>query len=294
MTDTTDELALRIKDLYRKLASSSLSSDEMVDLPEGFEDAGPEAIDDLVAKKTVTEEDILPIARFKADMGTILDVGAHWGYTAVSMRNAGTTCPILSFEALAAHRRCLARFKEIDPNYDFHIGPVSDKPGEVVMYNIVANGTPITGINSIGGATLTEAHAQITADAARAYCGSTAHIDVKIGVYRAKTRVLDDLLDATKFRMQTQKIAVMKIDVEGHEAYVVRGGIRRIATSKPLLIVEYGGVNNPILDVIGKLGYKMARRDGDRIEPYDGAIAYMNQYFYHADKLPEYKKIGLM
>jgi FkbM family methyltransferase len=289
-----EELVNRISTLYRSLADGSLAEQDTIELPSLFNDVEPTTVVKLYNDKTVSEEDTRAFSRFTAKMGTILDIGAHWGYTAISFRSAGTDCPILSFEALNAHKRCLAELKKIDGNYDFHIGPLSDKKADVQMYNLVAKGIPLTGINSIGGATLVETHVKIAAEAIVKYYGVSKAEDVKIGVYRTRTRTLDDVLATEKFAVPVKKIIGVKIDVEGHEVQVLRGGAKTINESKPLLMLEYG-TNFPILmNDLKKIGYKHGTRVEDRIEPSDDLVTGVNHFFYHPDHLTMYQEIGLM
>ena len=291
--ETLEQLSGRVADLYRRLATGTLPTQDIVELPKLFDDTDPIHLANIYKTKQVTEADVLPLRHFTAKHGVILDIGAHWGYTAASMRSAGATSPIISFEALNAHERCLACLRELDDAYDYHIGAVSDAPGEVIMYNLVAHGTPITGINSIGGTTLTEGHAMITAQASRAYHPTVAKMDLKIGVYRTKSRTLDEILAKEKFWVTTAKVAAMKIDVEGHETQVLRGALKTVKKHKPLLMIEYGMAVAGMLQLVSSLGYKQAIRHDDWLEPVDLAPADINNFFYHPDQAAEYARIGL-
>lgn len=105
-----------------RCAAGELETDDIIALSFEWLDAPPEAIDNVLSKKEDAEPDILPFRHFGREDGVILDIGAHWGYTAASMRLAGARSPIVSFEAIGAHRPCLERLKQLDTSYDFFIG----------------------------------------------------------------------------------------------------------------------------------------------------------------------------
>lgn len=63
-----------------------------------------------------------------------------------------------------------------------------------------------------------------------------------------------DKLDNFTFN---KPIALMKIDVEGHELEVIRGGLETIRKHKPVIIIEIK--NNDIFDLIRGLGYTIKR-----------------------------------
>jgi FkbM family methyltransferase len=289
-----DELEDRISKLFRRLAAGRLEPDDIVALPAGFEDASPQSMDDLVSSGRVHDPEILPFGRLTAEMGTIFDIGAHWGYTAAGIRSAGSDCPIISFEALAEHQRALMRLREIDPGYDYRIGPLGDRRRSVTLYNVLANDRPVFGINSVDGTTLIPSQAKHIAAAARAYCPGASTIDVKIAERRLETDTLDRILQAHAFRLPVDRIAAMKIDVEGYERNVVLGAKNTIAASKPLLLIEYNGIRNPILADLKRLGYRRALRDEDRLKAYDGSLFLNGYYFYHPARASEYQAVGLI
>ncbi len=137
-----DKLKDDILRLYTRCVAAELQADDIVVLPPEWFVAAPESIDDILNKKAIIEPDIAPFRHFGREDGVILDIGAHWGYTAASMRLAGATSPIISFEAIRAHRPCLERLKQLDPSYDFFIGALSDEEATVDLWCPVVNGVP--------------------------------------------------------------------------------------------------------------------------------------------------------
>ena len=72
----------------------------------------------------LSEPEFMVFKHFNQDVGTILDIGANYGYAAASIWAAGATSKILSFEPNPWHRPCLLRIKEMRPAlFDFiHLG----------------------------------------------------------------------------------------------------------------------------------------------------------------------------
>ena len=289
-----DALDSQISELYSPLAGQRPLPEDTIRLARTWTDSDPRFIVEQWNLRHVTEKDILPLRRFNSSMGTILDVGAHYGYTAVSMRFAGTDCPIISLEAVAANRACLQALKTLDHNYDFFIGAASDRDHKVTLYTPVANGQPIGGINSIDGGTLTQSHVGVAARAIRAWLPGETSFDVKLGAHRVSASPLDDILESTTFRVDTGKIAAVKIDVEGHERQVLAGMRRLVALHKPLLIIEGTRQNPRILADLFSLGYLTALREDDFLIPNANPDTAPNYYFFHHSAASTYKNIGLL
>jgi FkbM family methyltransferase len=206
--------------------------------------------------KEILEEDARVFARFKTKLGTILDVGAHWGYMALSMRRTGMTCPILSFEALEVHRPGLQRLKEIDTvGYDYRISAIADKAGTATLYGPVVNGKPIFGFNSINGNLFKEWHATMVT--------SLLGIEIpeadsyKFQFYKTVMNcvTIDEILASQKFSVPIDKIAAIKIDVEGYEPQVIAGAEKIIMRDRPFIFAENGRRTPEVVALLEKNGY---------------------------------------
>ena len=86
---------------------------------------------------------------------------------------------------------------------------------------------------------------------------ATIHKDNKIMNYE-KVIVDSKKLDDCEFK---NKISLIKIDVEGHEIPVIKGGIKTISSNKPVLIVEIDENHSKLkvsstISFINSLGYK--------------------------------------
>lgn len=78
-----------------------------------------------------------------------------------------------------------------------------------------------------------------------------------IGSADAGVQVLTVSLDALSI---AQKVALIKIDAEGHEAHVLAGMWQLIERSRPVLIIETG--SEPLVDEVKRRGYAVVRSAG--------------------------------
>jgi len=86
---------------------------------------------------------------FKDEAGTVLDIGAHFGYSAASIWAAGATTSILSFEPNPWHAVCLDRIKAIRPGkFDYATLGIGDVPRAVCFVMPVIEGVGISGLSS--------------------------------------------------------------------------------------------------------------------------------------------------
>src|SRR5262249_47688413 len=157
-----DALARAVDGLYARLGQGALRPDDIVtlaDLPQARSDRRWIAHD--YAAKARREADAGVVARFTRDMGTILDCGAHWGYTALAIRMFGADCPVASIEASSTNADCLAELRRLDGNYDFVIAALGAEPARHDLYCPVVNGFAITGLNCIDGKLFNAGHRAI-------------------------------------------------------------------------------------------------------------------------------------
>jgi FkbM family methyltransferase len=283
--------------LYDRLEKGTLRPDDTVPLVITGTEGDPNYLKAGVANKVIHQEDAIVFKHLTSEMGTILDVGAHWGYMAMSILNSGTSCPLVSFEAVPYNRVCLETLRDISAHYDFMIGAVSDTVGQVRFYNPVVNGTPISGVNSVNGVTLGQWWVPSTVETVEKYFAHTLKFFQKtrfqLGVYDIEARPLDALLTDHKFRVPVHKIAAIKIDVEGHEAAVLRGARSIVNRDRPLMMVE-GGSDAGIVSFLADLGYTMVQRIGDQLQPLNGHGLVANEFFVHESRTVEYRRIGLL
>jgi FkbM family methyltransferase len=290
--------------LYERLASGTLGPGDTVPLDVSKAEGKPKYLQNGLKSGLIDQQDALVFKHLTADMGVILDVGAHWGYMAMSMLNVGTPCPVVSFEAIPYNLKCLQTLKAASSRYDFVIGAVSDTVGTVTLYNPVVNGTPMSGVNSINGETLGLWWVPSTVEMVEKYHRykwmirarsllSKTPAKFQLGVYTIEARPLDVILATHTFRFPVDRVAALKIDVEGHERAVLDGARKTIERDRPLMIVE-GGSNEAVTTYMSAAGYSMVQRNNDHLEPLSAHALVANEFFVHASRMEQYQSIGVL
>lgn len=156
-----------------------------------------------------------------------IDVGANIGLYCGLMVEHAKACH--AFEANPYLARQLRRAGV--PGLIVINAAVSDQPGELTLY--VPERTP-------GLATVEQAHP----DASKTGVGPVATIKVK--AVRLDDSVFED-------------VSFMKIDVEGHEEAVLKGGERTIERNRPFMVIESENRHNP--GAVGRVFRFLSSRD---------------------------------
>jgi len=114
------------------------------------------------------------------------------------------------------------------------------------------------------------------------------------------TQRLDDVLATRRlfgllppFRVDTRRIAVIKLDVEGYEANVLRGAPATLARQKPFIMVEEGNRNAEVAAILTAAGYRYAEREGLKLVEKSGHSSALNGYWFHGERAGEYAALGL-
>lgn len=148
---------------------------------------------------------------------TAVDVGGHVGLWSFNLAHRFNW--VHAFEPVAAHRECFAS----------NVFPHQGKPGYVTLYPLALGAEP--GFVSI--------------DTETGSSGNSAVFRTRTG--ETESRVLPVALDSTEgpyVEMRTldsfgfQELDFLKIDTEGFEENVLRGGEQTIKACKPVIVVE--------------------------------------------------------
>ena len=84
------------------------------------------------------------------------------------------------------------------------------------------------------------------------------------------------------------------LDVEGHEAAVLKGAQATLEYHKPLILLEGANRDPAVLDTLKPLGYVFADLHGDACVLDDQMSMKVNGFFLHSSKLDHYRQIGLL
>lgn len=292
-------LGAAIMAVYGRLAANRLEPGDVVTEAEIGPSTPRRYIRHFISNQTVFEDDARIVAKFRRGMGAILDIGAHWGYMAASFRHAGADGPIVSFEPMRAHHGCLDEMRRLDRAYDFAPVGLSDRPQTVMLYGPVVNGKAILGLNSVDGTIFNEHHKQHLVSLIGSEIPPAATYRFQLMTTPLNAKRLDDVLSSRRlfvlppFVVDTRRIAVIKIDVEGHEPNVLSGAEATLRRDRPFIMIESGNRNAAVASQLTSLGYLYAERDGDRLVPKSGHSTAPNGFWYHSGRSRDYQEIGL-
>lgn len=152
------------------------------------------------------------IMRRTADRrGAWIDVGAHAGEMTAAMRYFVPDRPIYAFEPIPAlHQKLRDRFFD-DPRVCISSVALSDSPGMTTFEHVVSN---------------------------PAYSGLQRRTydrpNETVATIEVTTARLDDII------APAERVAFVKVDVEGAELLVFRGGLRTLKRDRPVVVFEHG------------------------------------------------------
>lgn len=162
------------------------------------------------------------------------DVGANIGLYSWLCRKLSSNRKILAFEPDPKNFELLQMTKE------------NSKIENINLFNIALSNRMET--VSFQQDTLTSATGMISD-------GQTPWIEKYLGQETNSIQVNTDYLDNKTFK--TQDPSLIKIDVEGHELEILRGGEKKLSQCKPLLLIEsFPPHLDRVVNFLTKLGYK--------------------------------------
>jgi FkbM family methyltransferase len=290
-----EQLRPKVKEVYERLAAGTLRPGDVIRSPASAHRHPVSLIRDHMRAGRVTDDDARVFATFTPDMGAIVDAGAHWGYMASSIRLAGTNCPIISFEANRANEDCLAAMKAMDAvGYDYRICGLSDSKSERKFYAPAVNGNPLWGLNSIDGEIFTDWHMEYVLTLVGNVIDYAIDYRVQLQESEIACQTLDSLLAEESFSVPASKIAVIKMDVEGHEAHVLKGAEETIRNNLPFLMIEGANRVPAVVEALTAHGYLFADRKDKMVVEYAGMGMQANGFWFHPERRRQYETMGLL
>ena len=233
---------LRKTGCYRMLLESSLNQPRFYDL--GF--SYPVALRSIThasiwwnkkklePRLTNLFEKIIGQLNQKKEDSYFYDVGANIGLYSWLCRKLSSNRKILAFEPDPKNFELLQMTKE------------NSKIKNINLFNIALSNRMET--VSFQQDTLTSATGMISD-------GQTPWIEKYLGQETNSIQVNTDYLDNKTFKRQDPSL--IKIDVEGHELEVLRGGEKKLSQCKPLLLIESFPPNlDRVVNFLTKLGYQ--------------------------------------
>ena len=258
-------------------------------------DSRPGWIPDMLTRRELHEPDFIVFKHFGDPAETIIDVGANYGYSVTSIWAAGSKAAILSFEPISVHERCLQIIKERFPErYDFRMVGLGNKATEVGFAMPVIGHTGISALATADDHPDLEGLVRDIQTHIDQYYSGPEIVRLKLCEFRARIQTLDQLLAAGGFTVPTDRIAALKIDTEGYEKQVIEGAVKTLKTHRPLVMVEGANRDPGLQQIMNRLGYGFASRDGEQLVPTDGLSFEPNGFFFHELRLEEYRSRGLV
>lgn len=189
----------------------------------------------------------------------VVDVGANFGQTVLSVKKLLPGARLVSFEpnpsSVAMLRRLVPRFPDLRIE-DVGLG---EKDDESDFYIPVYNGKVMTGLASFD---YESAAHWLNRETVLGFRPERLEIRVRRGLIRR----LDD------YGLEPDLI---KIDAQGFEDQVVRGGMQTIQRHRPVMLIE--NPSNELVSVFTSLGYRPCEYAGGRLMGSTGTAT--NQYF---------------
>ncbi|OBK16388.1 FkbM family methyltransferase [Mycobacterium asiaticum] len=193
---------------------------------------------EMLWRRRLTQDLAMSVADHFAPGGsTVLDVGASWGlFTYHLARRVGKSGQLYSFEPHPDNAPMLQKLAKARSHVHFHQVAVSDEAGTARL--LVPE----------------RRNRQVTAQGSLAHGFDGQAVDVR--QIDVPTVRLDDVLPPDIV------VHFVKIDVEGHEAAVLRGGASMLRRCRPTILIEIEQrhLGSPIDDVFGQieeLGYRL-------------------------------------
>jgi FkbM family methyltransferase len=266
--------------------------------PAGFEpivDAQPGWMETILGNGSIHDQDYLVFGLFQDPETTILDIGAHFGYSAASIWSSGAASRVISFEVNPAYEPCLQRIAQLRPGrYEYCLAGLSDSPGSLEFAMPVMNGYGIGALATACASPNIDCLAKNLADHFEKCFSAQPLASFRIHVFQAPVARLDDLLAACRFSVPIHKVVAIKIDTEGLEAQVLAGTRDLLAAQKPIILAE-GGHSNPLVSrQLLQLGYVYAQRAASQLQIVSAPTTAINGFFLHPAHEDEYRHIGLL
>lgn len=205
-----------------------------------------------VARKP-SDDDFAAISLFSDVLhGTYVDIGANTGQSIESIKLFAPAAKIVSFEPNPELADKLERRYRGDASVSIKAVGLSDDVSVLLLHVPVYRGFVYDGLASLDYA---DAQSWINNDTV--FFFSPKRLSVRS--HRCKVETLD---------MQGIESPVfIKIDVEGFETHVIKGGMETLRRHEPVLLVESLHDKPELLELVSTLGYRPYHFDAGRFVP---------------------------
>ena len=205
----------------------------------------------------------------------VVDVGANRGQSIDAVRLFFPDAEIHAFEPNPVlYERLRRRHAAEADRVRLHNLALASRPDELELHVPSYNGFVFDGLASLSEQ---EARSWLSPETLVGFRASR----LKVDRFAVRAATLDSLGLAPD---------LVKIDVQGTEAEVVRGGLGTLRRARPALLVELEGPSRGCRALLEGEGYVQLAFRGDRLTPGRGA---MNSFFVHRSSPPGVAALGL-
>jgi FkbM family methyltransferase len=222
----------------------------------------------------------------------VLDVGSHWGYSALAIRRQGSLAKIVSIEAIRQNTYALQVLKDLEGGrYDYIECAATESAQELEFYIPAMNGFANTGSSSTGG-TLGDPFAHILADFGKINKSKGNEPNrAQLIIQKVLGRPIDEITRSLKIFDSVQAI---KMDIEGHEHLAIKGANELISEQRPLIMVEGANRDAGVVTEMKRHKYHHYERHDGKLVSHDTWSNANDGFWLHGDKIGYYEKIGLI
>lgn len=258
-------------------------------------DGDPRYVSDMLKRTEPHDEDYLVFRAFSEPDSIVLDIGANWGYSVGSLRAVGVTGTIVSFEAIPIYKDCLQRIRDLSRgNYQFLMSALSSQKGELTFTVPVVSHVALTALTSASpnphiGSLVNNIHHHIVN-----WMPDIENVDLRFCKFKVPVDTLDSVVNEQGDIFSRHAVDAIKIDVEGLEFEVLKGGEGVLRSSHPLVMAEGGNRRDGLPEFMSALGYEYFERAGDKISPVLGMGLASNGFFVHQSKRALYGERGIL
>jgi FkbM family methyltransferase len=209
------------------------------------------------------EPDFCGLKHFRLPAGHVcIDAGANRGESIASVRLFQSTAPIVAFEPNPLLGDVIRQRHPRDPNLTLKTVGLGDAPGQFELHVPYYKGVPFDGLASFKR---DEAATFLNAD--RLVGFNARHLAIR--TFTCAVATLDSF---------NLKPAFIKIDVQGLEPAVIRGGLASIAAHKPIILMENNKPESDAAQVLA-MGYLPYAYRGDKLVA--GTYGSLNTFYIH-------------
>jgi FkbM family methyltransferase len=222
----------------------------------------------------------------------IIDIGANYGYSFSTFYNLGYRGNYLAFEPLIQHRPALTALVDNFPIFTYEpiaIGELNQKI-EICIPSFKSQAKSALSFMEFNHFHYESLLENLLPKRQRFWKCS----DVGFTWTNVEMKTLDSILSILG---KLDVVDGIKIDVEGYEAQVLRGGLQTIQQFKPALLIEGANRNSDVVDILLELGYIFLVEDKNNKYRVGDIYVYSDQpngVFIHQDNLRLYHDLNLI